>query len=119
MVTSIIVKFKNMKYLDTFLVKVNRQASVIFMATIMFLTTQSANVHAETIVQAAVDADTLTNLYYGLSLLVPLIAAILFLFLLIIYVLRIIARTTFVRWSFSVLIAGAAFYISNILFHIN
>lgn len=58
------------------------------------------------------------SVQYGLSILVPIVAAIILLLLLLIYIFRIIARATFMRWAFSVIIAGAAFYISHILFHL-
>lgn len=62
--------------------------------------------------------DVFMSVQYGLSILVPIAAAIILLFLLLIYIFRIIARATFMRWAFSVIIAGAAFYISHILFHL-
>ncbi|WP_336278598.1 conjugal transfer protein [Bartonella sp. CB175] len=119
MITSTIVKVKNVKYFNALRAKIERQIGALFMTVIMFLATQSTYVHAKTNVQATVSVDTLMSMYYGLGMLVPLIAAIVFVFLLIIYLLRLIASATFARWSFSVIIAGAAFYISNILFHIN
>ncbi|WP_208440201.1 conjugal transfer protein [Bartonella raoultii] len=62
--------------------------------------------------------EILMGMQYGLSMVIPILCAIILFFLLLIYVFRIIARATFLRWAFSVIIAGAAFYISHILFHI-
>ncbi|WP_332060093.1 conjugal transfer protein [Bartonella sp. CB74] len=93
------------------------------MATIMFLATQSAYVQAKANkadMQAVIDkASLLMGMRYGLSMFIPILAAVVLLFLVIIYACRIIARTTFARWAFSTIIAGAAFYLSNILFYIN
>ncbi|ETS16858.1 hypothetical protein Q648_01018 [Bartonella quintana JK 12] len=116
MITSTIMKMKNMKELNTFQAKTenkNNKISTVFATLIIFLAAQSAC--AQT---ASKNIDVFIGVQYGLTLIIPIAAAIIFLFLLLIYVFRIISRVTFVRWTFSVIIAGAAFYISSILFHI-
>ncbi|UNF51923.1 conjugal transfer protein [Bartonella krasnovii] len=102
-----------MKQLSTFKVKTCNKINVIIITSIMLLITQSVFAQTET-----KSLDVFMSVQYGLSILVPIAAAIILLFLLLIYIFRIIARATFMRWAFSVIIAGAAFYISHILFHL-
>ncbi|UNF29007.1 conjugal transfer protein [Bartonella krasnovii] len=102
-----------MKQLSTFKVKTCNKINVIIITSIMLSITQSVFAQTET-----KSLDVFMSVQYGLSILVPIAAAIILLFLLLIYIFRIIARATFMRWAFSVIIAGAAFYISHILFHL-
>ncbi|WP_375670599.1 conjugal transfer protein [Bartonella sp. CL434QHHD] len=87
--------------------------SAIVITSVMLLITQSAYAQTET-----KSLDVFIGMQYGLSIIIPVVAAIILLLLLLIYIFRIIARATFIRWAFSVIIAGAAFYISHILFHL-
>ncbi|WP_406604057.1 conjugal transfer protein [Bartonella gliris] len=106
-----------MKQSNTFQAKTNsksRKSMAAFAALVMFLAAQSVNAQS-----TAQSVDVFIGMQYGLSMIIPIVGAIILLFLLIIYVFRLIARATFMRWTFSVIIAGAAFYISNILFHIS
>ncbi|MBB4075780.1 putative membrane protein [Bartonella fuyuanensis] len=102
-----------MKKLNTFRAKACNKISVTVIASILLLITQSA--YAQT---GTKSLDVFIGMQYGLSIIIPISAAIILLFLLLIYLFRIIARATFMRWAFSVIIAGAAFYISHILFNI-
>lgn len=102
-----------MKQLNTFQRKLCNKISVIFITSMMLLITRFAYAKTET-----KSIDVFIGVQYGLSVLVPIVAAFILLFLLLIYIFRIIARATFMRWAFSVIIAGAAFYISHILFHL-
>ncbi|WP_212112758.1 conjugal transfer protein [Bartonella queenslandensis] len=102
-----------MKRLNTVQAKICNKISVIFITSMMFLMTRSAYAQMET-----KSFDVFIGMQYGLSVIIPVVAAIILLFLLLIYIFRIIARATFMRWAFSVIIAGAAFYISHILFHL-
>ncbi|WP_442894419.1 conjugal transfer protein [Bartonella sp. CB60] len=112
-----------MKCLNTLQAKFNSKIGIAFMATVLFLATQSAYIQAKTNktdIQTTIDkANLLMGMRYGLSMFIPVVAGVILLFLLLIYACRIIARTTFARWAFSTIIAGAAFYLSNILFYIN
>ncbi|WP_375648386.1 conjugal transfer protein [Bartonella sp. MU70NMGDW] len=103
-----------MKQLNTLRVKICNKISAIVITSVMLLITQSAYAQTET-----KSLDVFIGMQYGLSILIPIAAAIILLFLLLIYIFRIIARATFMRWAFSVIIAGAAFYISHILFHLH
>ncbi|WP_317993945.1 conjugal transfer protein [Bartonella gliris] len=106
-----------MRQSNTFQTKTNsesRKSMAAFATLIMFLETQSVNAQSTT-----QSVNIFIGMQYGLSMIIPIVGAIILLFLLIIYVFRLITRATFIRWTFSVIIAGAAFYISNILFHIN
>ncbi|CAK02479.1 hypothetical protein [Bartonella tribocorum] len=102
-----------MKQLNTFQRKIYNKFSVIFITSMMLLITRFSYAQTET-----KSIDVFIGVQYGLSVLVPIVAIIVFLFLLLIYIFRIIAKATFIRWAFSVIIAGAAFYISHILFHL-
>ncbi|UNF38676.1 conjugal transfer protein [Bartonella krasnovii] len=102
-----------MKQLNTLRVKIYNKINVIIINSMTLLITQSA--YAQTEIKSL---DVFMSVQYGLSILVPIVAAIILLLLLLIYIFRIIARATFMRWAFSVIIAGAAFYISHILFHL-
>ncbi|WP_273789281.1 conjugal transfer protein [Bartonella sp. ML70XJBT] len=102
-----------MKQLNTFQRKLYNKISVIVIISMMLLITRFAYAQTET-----KSLDIFMSVQYGLSILVPIVAAIILLFLLLIYIFRIIAKATFIRWAFSVIIAGAAFYISHILFHL-
>ncbi|WP_375649698.1 MULTISPECIES: conjugal transfer protein [unclassified Bartonella] len=101
-----------MKQLNTLQSKICK-ISDIFITFIMLLITQSAYAQTET-----KSLDVFIGMQYGLSIIIPIVAAIMLLLLLLIYIFRIIAKATFMRWAFSVIIAGAAFYISHILFHL-
>ncbi|WP_375650564.1 conjugal transfer protein [Bartonella sp. OT172YNZD] len=101
-----------MKQLNTLQSKICK-ISAIVITSVMFLVTQSAYAQTET-----KSLDVFIGMQYGLSIIIPIAAAIILLLLLLIYIFRIIARATFIRWAFSVIIAGAAFYISHILFHL-
>ncbi|WP_273790546.1 conjugal transfer protein [Bartonella sp. CM31XJBT] len=101
-----------MKQLNTLQSKVCK-ISAIVITSVMLLITQSAYAQTET-----KSLDVFIGMQYGLSIIIPVVAAIILLLLLLIYIFRIIARATFIRWAFSVIIAGAAFYISHILFHL-
>ncbi|WP_375657492.1 MULTISPECIES: conjugal transfer protein [unclassified Bartonella] len=101
-----------MKQLNTLKSKVCK-ISAIVITSVMLLITQSAYAQTET-----KSLDVFIGMQYGLSIIIPVVAAIILLLLLLIYIFRIIARATFIRWAFSVIIAGAAFYISHILFHL-
>ncbi|WP_375612565.1 MULTISPECIES: conjugal transfer protein [unclassified Bartonella] len=101
-----------MKQLNTLQSKICK-ISAIFITFIMLLITKSAYAQTET-----KSLDVFIGMQYGLSIIIPIVAAIVLLLLLLIYIFRIIARATFMRWAFSVIIAGAAFYISHILFHL-
>ncbi|MBB5074252.1 glucan phosphoethanolaminetransferase (alkaline phosphatase superfamily) [Bartonella callosciuri] len=103
-----------MKPFNILQTKVSSKVRTIFAALTAFLEIQSAYAQEKTN-----SVDILVSMQYGLSMLVPIACAIILLFLLILWVFRIIARATFARWAFSVIIAGAAFYISSILFHIS
>ncbi|WP_455481888.1 conjugal transfer protein [Bartonella sp. B35(2025)] len=102
-----------MKQLNALQAKAGSKIGAAFAIIIMFLATQS--VCAQTIIR---NIDILIGMQYGLSMIIPLVAAVIFLFLLVIYIFRLIARATFVRLAFSVIIAGVAFYISHVLFYI-
>ncbi|WP_375687554.1 MULTISPECIES: conjugal transfer protein [unclassified Bartonella] len=102
-----------MKKLNTLRVKAYNKISVVFITSMMLLITQSSYAQTET-----KSLDVFIGMQYGLSILIPVVAAIILLLLLLIYIFRIIAKATFIRWAFSVIIAGAAFYISHILFHL-
>ncbi|WP_375686447.1 MULTISPECIES: conjugal transfer protein [unclassified Bartonella] len=102
-----------MKQLNTLQSKICK-ISAIFITLIALLVTQSAYAQTET-----KSLDVFIGMQYGLSILIPIVAIIILLLLLLIYIFRIIARATFMRWAFSVIIAGAAFYISHILFHLH
>ncbi|WP_254492558.1 conjugal transfer protein [Bartonella sp. B1099] len=102
-----------MKQLNTIRVKICNKISSIFIISMIFLMSQSAYAQTE-----AKSLDVFIGMQYGLSILIPIAAAFILLFLLLIYIFRLIARATFMRWAFSVIIAGAAFYISHILFHL-
>ncbi|EJF97355.1 hypothetical protein MEE_00067 [Bartonella elizabethae F9251 = ATCC 49927] len=102
-----------MKRSNTLRVKTCNRISVIVTTSMMLLITQSAYTQTET-----KSLDVFIGMQYGFSILIPIAAAIILLFLLLIYIFRIIAKATFMRWAFSVIIAGAAFYISHILFHL-
>ncbi|WP_375645956.1 conjugal transfer protein [Bartonella sp. TT29SHDZB] len=101
-----------MKQLNTLQSKICK-ISAIVITSVMLLITQSAYAQTET-----KSLDVFIGMQYGLSIIIPIVAVILLLLLLLIYIFRIIARATFMRWAFSVIIAGAAFYISHILFHL-
>ncbi|WP_375645555.1 conjugal transfer protein [Bartonella sp. AA56HLJMS] len=101
-----------MKQLNTLQSKICK-ISIIFITSIMLLITQSTYAQTET-----KSLDVFIGMQYGLSIIIPMVAAVILLLLLLIYIFRIIARATFMRWAFSVIIAGAAFYISHILFHL-
>ncbi|WP_375608585.1 MULTISPECIES: conjugal transfer protein [unclassified Bartonella] len=102
-----------MKQSNILQAKTCNNISIIVIVLIVCLITQSAYAQTET-----KSLDIFIGMQYGLSMVIPIAAAIILLFLLLIYILRIIARSTFIRWAFSVIIAGAAFYISHILFNI-
>ncbi|WP_375640398.1 conjugal transfer protein [Bartonella sp. MM55XZML] len=102
-----------MKQLNTLQSKICK-ISAIFITFIALLITQSSYAQTET-----KSLDVFIGMQYGLSIIIPIVAAIILLLLLLIYIFRIIARATFMRWAFSVIIAGAAFYISHILFHLH
>ncbi|WP_208440084.1 conjugal transfer protein [Bartonella raoultii] len=101
-----------MKQLNAFRIKIYNKVNVII-TSMMLLMSESAYAQTET-----KGLDVFMGMQYGLSILIPIIAAIILLFLLLIYIFRVIAKATFMRWAFSVIIAGAAFYISHILFHL-
>ncbi|WP_254475094.1 conjugal transfer protein [Bartonella sp. B1098] len=102
-----------MKKLNTFQEKICNNISVIVITSMVLLITQYAYAQTE-----AKSLDVFIGMQYGLSILIPMAAAIILLFLLLIYIFRLIAKATFMRWAFSVIIAGAAFYISHILFYL-
>lgn len=106
-----------MKQLSTFQVKienVNNKVRVVFITLILFLAAQSTYAQEKTN-----SVDIFIGMQYGLSIIIPIAAAIVLLFLLLLWAFRLIARATFARWAFSVVVAGAAFYLSHILYHIN
>ncbi|EJF74695.1 hypothetical protein MEC_01219 [Bartonella alsatica IBS 382] len=103
-----------MRRLNTSETKVDRKVSIVFITSIILLATQSA--YAQTINK---NIDLLMNIHYGLSITVPIVAVLIFFLLLISYMCRLIKRATFIRWAFSIIMAGAAFYISNILFYMS
>ncbi|OPB33435.1 conjugal transfer protein [Bartonella taylorii] len=106
-----------MKQLNTFQTKienVSNKICVVFITPILFLATQPTYAQEKTN-----EVDVFIGMQYGLSIIIPIAAAIVLLFLLLLWVFRLIARATFARWAFSVVIAGAAFYLSHILFHIS
>ncbi|WP_375624414.1 MULTISPECIES: conjugal transfer protein [unclassified Bartonella] len=103
-----------MKQSNTFQAKTCNRINVIIITSMMLLITQSAYAQTET-----ENLDAFIGMQYGLSILIPIVAIIILLLLLLIYIFRIIAKATFIRWAFSVIIAGAAFYISHILFHLH
>ncbi|EJF82878.1 hypothetical protein MCU_01265 [Bartonella elizabethae Re6043vi] len=102
-----------MKQLSTFQGRICNKTHVIIITLTMLLITQSAYAQTETN-----NLNAFMGVQYGLSIIIPISAAIILFLLLLIYIFRIIARATFMRWAFSVIIAGAAFYISHILFHL-
>lgn len=101
-----------MKQLNTLQSKICK-ISAIVITSVMLLITQSAYAQMET-----KSLDVFIGMQYGLSIIIPAVAAIILLLLLLIYIFRIIAKATFMRWAVSVIIAGATFYISHILFHL-
>ncbi|WP_455477903.1 conjugal transfer protein [Bartonella sp. B10] len=103
-----------MKQSSALQARADSKIGTAFATAIIFLVTQS--VYAQTKTK---DMDILICMQYGLSTIVPLAAAVIFVFLLIIYIFRLIAKATFARWALSIIIAGVAFYISHILFHIS
>ncbi|WP_039951892.1 hypothetical protein [Candidatus Bartonella washoeensis] len=102
-----------MKQSNTFQAKMNSKSIAAFATLFMFLAIQSVNAQSTT-----QKVDIFVGVQYGLSMIVPILGAIIFLFILLIHLFRIISRATFIRWSFSVIMAGAAFYLSSILFYI-
>ncbi|WP_019219370.1 hypothetical protein [Bartonella florencae] len=102
-----------MKQANILQAKTGNKIRTLVITFIIFLMTQA--VCAQTKMKSL---DILIGMQYGLSMVIPVICAVVLLFLLLIYVFRIIARATFIRWAFSVIIAGAAFYISHVLFYI-
>ncbi len=104
---------KDMKQLNILQAKTGNKISAIVIASTMSLMLQPVCAQTKT-----KSLDILMGMQYGLSMVIPIVCAVILLFLLLIYIFRIIARATFIRWAFSVIIAGAAFYISHILFHI-
>ncbi|WP_336293867.1 conjugal transfer protein [Bartonella sp. CB169] len=107
-----------MKQSDTSQPKIFRNMGNVFVMAIMFLEAQPG--YAQKSVSEIIrNMDILTGMHYGLSTVVPVTAIIILIFLLIIYMLRIIAKATFKRWVFSTIVAGAAFYISHLLFNID
>lgn len=105
---------KKMKQSNILDAETGKKISGIIITSIVFLLTEPA--YAQTGTKAI---DIFTGMQYGLSIIIPIVGAIIFLFLLLIYLFRIISKATFIRWSFSVIVAGAAFYISALLFYIN
>ncbi|EJF79817.1 Uncharacterised protein [Candidatus Bartonella washoeensis] len=103
-----------MKKSNTFQAKTNRKSIVSFVTLITFLAIQSVNAQS-----ATHSIDIFVGMQYGLSMIIPIVGVVLLLFVFLIYVFRLITRPTFMRLTFSVFVAGAAFYISNILFHIS
>ncbi|MCZ2157913.1 conjugal transfer protein [Bartonella sp. 220] len=102
-----------MKQLNTLQAETCKRIRDFFITLIMFLLTQQA--YAQTTTKFI---DIFIGMQYGLSMVIPIAGAVIFLFLLLIYLFRIISKATFIRWSFSVIVAGAAFYISALLFYI-
>ncbi|WP_273759183.1 conjugal transfer protein [Bartonella sp. ML70XJBT.G] len=102
-----------MKQSNILQTKTGNKISAIVIILIISLLTQPACAQTKT-----KSLDILMGMQYGLSMVIPIICGVILLFLLLIYIFRIISRATFLRWTFSVIIAGAAFYISHILFHI-
>ncbi|KEC55947.1 hypothetical protein [Bartonella koehlerae] len=99
---------------NTLRTKAVKKISLVFAALIVFLTT-----HPGCAQTTSKGLDVLIGMQYGLGIIIPIFSAIILFFLLLIYVCRLISKVTFARWAFSVVIAGAAFYISSILFYIN
>ncbi|EJF89666.1 hypothetical protein ME1_00436 [Bartonella vinsonii subsp. arupensis OK-94-513] len=91
-----------------------KKISTFIITLIIFLMNKPA--YAQTKTRAI---DIFIGMQYGLSMIIPIVGAVIFFFLLLIYLFRIISRATFIRWSFSVIVAGAAFYISAFLFYIH
>lgn len=104
---------RDMKQSNILQEKTGNKISVVVIASTMSLMLQPAYAQTKT-----KSLDIFMGMQYGLSMIIPIVCAVILLFLLLIYIFRIIARATFIRWAFSVIIAGAAFYISHILFHI-
>ncbi|WP_144751558.1 conjugal transfer protein [Bartonella saheliensis] len=102
-----------MKQTNILQIRTSDKISAIVITSIISLMVKPAYAQTKT-----KSLDILMGMQYGLSMVIPIISAVILLFLLLIYIFRIIARATFLRWAFSVIIAGAAFYISHILFHI-
>ncbi|WP_455476954.1 conjugal transfer protein [Bartonella sp. B41] len=94
--------------------KANNKMGAAFAAMIVFLVAKPA--YAQEVIK---NINALIGIHYMLSTVIPIISAIIFLFLLIIYILRLIAKDTFKRWALSIIIAAAAFYISNALLHLS
>lgn len=110
---SAIMGINYMKQSNIFHAETANKVSAIIIALIISLMVQPAYTQTKTR-----SLDILMGMQYGLSMVIPIVCAVILLVLLLIYVFRLIARATFIRWAFSVIIAGAAFYISHILFHI-
>lgn len=104
---------KAMKQSNILQAKICNNISAIVITSVVFLITQSAYAQTET-----KSLNIFIGMQYGLSMVIPIAAAIILLFLLLIYIFRVITKATFIRWAFSVVIAGAAFYLSHILFYI-
>lgn len=102
-----------MPYFNNIMTKNSNKISTFLVILIVFLTTQST--HAQ---EKMSKMDILIGLHYGLSTIIPIIGAVILLLLLIVYAFRLVSRDTFFRWAFSIIIASAAFYISNVLFYI-
>ncbi|EJF80493.1 hypothetical protein [Bartonella doshiae] len=113
MITSIVMRIKNFKRPNILQTKSDHKISASFVTLITALATQSAFAK-----EKVNNVDVFIGIQYGLSMIVPIVGAVLFLLLFILCIFRIIARATFVRWAFSVIIASTAFYITHILFHI-
>lgn len=104
-------KNRNMKQSNT--LKVRRRNKVFAMiASFLFLMTQS------TYVQAIVRISDIADIHYSLNIFVPIIAAFIFLCLTICRIFRIIAKSTFMRWTLSIVIAGSAFFVSSVIFKV-
>ncbi|UTO29440.1 conjugal transfer protein [Bartonella harrusi] len=103
-----------MEQLNILQAKMSKRIHTLVIIPIMLLMTQVA--YSQTKNRSI---DIFIGMQYGLSMVIPIVGAVLLLLLLLIYLFRIISKATFIRWSFSVIMASAAFYISSLLFYIN
>ncbi|WP_336276687.1 conjugal transfer protein [Bartonella sp. CB178] len=111
---------KDMKYSKVLWGRVGGKIGFSFMGMAVFPVTRPSYAQAGTSIPVANShVDVIMGIYYGLSVFSPIIAAVILVFLCLIYLFRVIAKATFARWAFSVIVAGAALYISNMLFYIN
>ncbi|MCZ2203607.1 TrbC/VirB2 family protein [Bartonella sp. A5(2022)] len=100
------------KQSNTLQIRIRNKITAAFVAIIMLLMTQTAYAQTISYIRDVIE------IQYALNIIVPIVAAFILLCLTIGCLFRIIAKSTFVRWAISVVIAGSAFFVSNVLFSV-